>query len=418
MPSVFRLPRIAANTAEAVLVEWAAGAGQSFSAGDVLATVETDKALVEITADADGVVSRHLAEVGETVQVGAPIAVLAEVGEPLDGEVTDDVSQQANGSQPAAEAHEESVVPSPAVDRADAGERDRLFASPLARRLAAENGLQIGDIAGSGPRGRIVRADVEKAAAASVVAQRPTGGSSDSLPAQQSSSAIGAEIGFEDIPHTRIRRAIATRLTESTRDVPHFYLRAALRADRLVEVHSRMRAQGQRVSLTDLIVKAVARAHALVPAMNVIWQDDSVRKFSAVDVAVAVSVDGGLVTPVLRDVDRRTLTSVASDLHDLIVRARSRRLVHDELAGGTITVSSLGMFGVQDFAAIINPPQSAILAVGAVRPEPVVDSGVVVKGQVLRVTLSVDHRPVDGVLAAEWLKCLTEMIEEPALFLS
>ncbi len=420
MSRYFRLPSIAANTVDAILEEWAVDVDSSFAAGDVLFTVETDKALVEITADTDGVLARRLVDAGDSVQVGAPVAVIAEEGEALDaGPPVDD----------RASTHEADPVPERAPvapggqasapsEAAAAPPSARVFISPLARRLAAANGVPIEDLVGSGPRGRILRADVEGAVATR--ARQDDGridGASVAREPARTEAASAAGTAFEDIPHTRIRSAVAARLTQSKRDVPHFYLRSALRADRLAEVHSRMRSHGQPVSLTDLIVKAVARAHARVPAMNVIWQADSVRRFSSVDVAVAVAVDGGLVTPVVRDVDRRTVGSVSAELRDLADRARARRLQHDELVGGSITVSSLGMFGVQEFAAIINPPQSAILAVGAIRPEPVVDNDALLPGKVLRVTLSVDHRPVDGVVAAEWMRCLTELIEEPALLL-
>jgi pyruvate dehydrogenase E2 component (dihydrolipoamide acetyltransferase) len=417
MPRHFRLPSIAANTAEAIVEEWAVDTGCSFRAGEVLLTVETDKALVEIAADADGVLARQLAGPGETVQVGAPIAVVTEEGEVLgDGEVViNDEPVDAN-----AHAAQEAVTASlndapPAAQTAP----ERVFISPLARRLAAESALPTDELTGTGPRGRILRADVERALEVRAKSHDPH--SADTRPSGVSERSVsaGERSGeFEDIPHTRIRRAIATRLTQSKRDAPHFYLRAGIRADRLVDMHSRMRAHDQQLSVTDLIVKAVARAHARVPAMNVIWQEDSVRRFSSVDVAVAVAIEGGLVTPVIRDVDRRTVGSVSAELRDLAARARNRRLHHDELAGGSITVSSLGMFGVEEFAAVINPPQSAILAVGQVRAEPVVENGAVVPGKVLRVTLSVDHRSVDGVVAAEWMRCLSELIEDPALFLS
>ena len=221
-----------------------------------------------------------------------------------------------------------------------------------------------------------------------------------------------------DIPHSRQRRAIAARLTESQQTVPHFYLRATVRAGRLAALRAEINAglaEGARVSLNDLVVKAVAAAHQRVPEMNVIWTPDAVRTFATVDVAVAVATDRGLVTPVLRDVTAQTITQVAARTRDLAARARDGRLRQHELDGGTISVSNLGMYGVEEFAAIINPPHAAILAVGAVRDEPVVEDGAVVPGQVMTVTLSVDHRPVDGVIAARWLAALRELLENPLL---
>lgn len=220
----------------------------------------------------------------------------------------------------------------------------------------------------------------------------------------------------EDIPHSRQRRAIAARLTESQQTVPHFYLRATVRADRLVALRAEINtglAEGARVSVNDLVVKGVAAAHQRVPEMNVIWTPDAVRTFATVDIAVAVATDRGLVTPVLHDVTAQTITQVAAHTRDLAARARDGQLRQHELDGGTISVSNLGMYGVEEFAAIINPPHAAILAVGAVRDEPVVEDGAVVPGKVMTVTLSVDHRPVDGVIAARWLAALRELLENP-----
>jgi pyruvate dehydrogenase E2 component (dihydrolipoamide acetyltransferase) len=270
-------------------------------------------------------------------------------------------------------------------------------------------------ITGTGPGGRILRRDVEAAVAAHVAA--PPAAAPPAAAPVAAAPAAGAEPPRDgDIPHSRQRRAIAARLTESQQTVPHFYLRATVRAGRLVALRAEINSglgESARVSLNDLVVKAVAAAHQRVPEMNVIWTPDAVRTFATVDVAVAVATDRGLVTPVLRDVTAQTITQVAAHTRDLAARARDGRLRQHELDGGTISVSNLGMYGVEEFAAIINPPHAAILAVGAVRDEPVVEDGAVIPGKVMTVTLSVDHRPVDGVIAARWLAALRELLENP-----
>jgi pyruvate dehydrogenase E2 component (dihydrolipoamide acetyltransferase) len=219
---------------------------------------------------------------------------------------------------------------------------------------------------------------------------------------------------YQDVPHSRMRRAIAARLTQSTQQAPHFAVRGTARVDKLLKLRARLNeAATVKVSITDLVVTAAARAHAAVPAMNVIWLPDAVRQFSSVDVAVAVATERGLVTPVLREVDRMTVSAVAAATSDLVARARAGRLRQDELEGGALTVTNLGVFGTEDFSAIINPPQSAILAVGAARQEPLVHKGKLTVGTVMRVTLSVDHRPVDGAIAAQWMAAFLALIETP-----
>ncbi len=284
----------------------------------------------------------------------------------------------------------------------------RVFASPLARRIAKDRGLVLADLTGTGPRGRILRRDVERALAA--VPATPERAAPVDSPV--SLPAAG------EVPHTRLRRAVANRLTESKQTAPHFYVRATVRADALVALRTELNGGDVKVSVNDLVVKAVAAAHRAVPEMNVVWTPDAVRTFDTVDVAVAVATDRGLVTPVVRDVTALPVSGVAERIRDLATRARDGKLKQDELEGGTISVTNLGMYGVEEFAAIINPPHAAILAVGAVRDEPVVDNGAVVPGKLMTVTLSVDHRPVDGVVAARWLAVLKELLEHPVRILA
>jgi pyruvate dehydrogenase E2 component (dihydrolipoamide acetyltransferase) len=441
MPRLLRMPEVAAGAAEAVLAEWLVAERAEFAAADTLATVETDKAMVDVEADDAGVLLSTLVAPGAHVEVGAPIAVLGQPGEvvPDIGAVLADLGVAAPArpadsatpaaapvtSAPPATASPAAAAPSPAAPAAAApagpGGNGRVFASPLARKIARQSGVAVETITGTGPGGRILRRDVEAAIAARPAAQ-PTAAPPAAAPpaaapvAAAQAAGIAAAGDGGDIPHSRQRRAIAARLTESQQTVPHFYLRATVRAERLAALRAEINAglgEGARVSLNDLVVKAVAAAHQRVPEMNVIWTPDAVRTFATVDVAVAVATDRGLVTPVLRDVTAQTITQVAARTRDLATRARDGRLRQHELDGGTISVSNLGMYGVEEFAAIINPPHAAILAVGAVRDEPVVEDGAVVPGQVMTVTLSVDHRPVDGVIAARWLAALRELLENP-----
>lgn len=438
MPRLLRMPEVAAGAAEAVLAEWLVAERAEFAAAETLATVETDKAMVDVEADDAGVLLTTLVAPGAHVEVGAPIALLGQPGEvvPDIGAVLADLGVDAPAraaesatpaaapapsvtSAPPATASPAAAAPSAAPPAAAApagpGGNGRVFASPLARKIARQSGVAVETITGTGPGGRILRRDVEAAVAAHAAA--PPAAAPPAAAPVAAAPAAGAEPPRGgDIPHSRQRRAIAARLTESQQTVPHFYLRATVRAGRLLALRAEINSgldDGARVSLNDLLVKAVAAAHQRVPEMNVIWTPDAVRTFATVDVAVAVATDRGLVTPVLRDVTAQTITQVAAHTRDLAARARDGQLRQHELDGGTISVSNLGMYGVEEFAAIINPPHAAILAAGAVRDEPVVEDGAVIPGKVMTVTLSVDHRPVDGVIAARWLAALRELLENP-----
>jgi pyruvate dehydrogenase E2 component (dihydrolipoamide acetyltransferase) len=267
-----------------------------------------------------------------------------------------------------------------------------------------------------------VRRDVERAVAEGAAGTAPTTEPVRPVtPPAKAASQPAGDSAYAEIPHTRQRRLIAARLTESVQTAPHFYLRASVRVDRLLALRSELNAGAApdtTVSVNDLVVKAVGAAHALVPELNVTWTPDAVRSYASVDVAVAVATDGGLVTPVVRSVPDLSVTAVARTVRDLAERARSGRLQQNELEGGTITVTNLGMFGTEEFAAIINPPQASILAVGAARQEPVVVDGAPSLATVMRLTLSVDHRPVDGVTAARWLAALVDLLEHPARVLA
>jgi len=417
MAQLLRLPEIATGTTEAVLSSWSVAENASVSAHDVVAVVETAKAVVDVEAESDGVLLRLLVQPGAEVETGAPIALVASPGETVTDVdaalaglgVTAGAPATAPSADPGAlEVPEASTtpepspveqVPAPAAAPSNGHGDGRVFASPLARRLAKEAGLSVEDIHGSGPHGRIVRRDVEQARRAAPTA----------LPTQ----------AYTEVPHTRLRKLVAARLTESKTTAPHFYLRATVQVDRLLALRAEINeATETRVSVNDLVVKAVGAAHVLVPSLNVTWTADAVRAYSSVDVAVAVATDHGLVTPVVRSVQDLSVTAVSRTMRDLAERARAGRLQQHELEGGSISVTNLGMYGTEEFAAIINPPQASVLAVGAARQEPVVVDGELSVATVMRLTLSVDHRPVDGVAGAEWLHTLVDLLEHPARILA
>lgn len=432
MARLLRMPEVAANATEAVLADWSVEEGAAFGAEDPVATVETEKAVVDIEAGGAGALLRRLVAPGTKVEVGAPIALLGDPGEqvadldallaelgavspapvsapPADPEGGTADTGPATLPQPA--AAEQVVAGSGTAHAVSNGQhRGRIFASPLARRLAKEAGLEMEEIRGSGPRGRIIRRDVEAAVAERAAVKHEP---SVAVPAASGPSS------YTEIEHSRMRRAIAARLTESKQTVPHFYVRGTVDARRLLKLRAELNDGAEaKISVNDLVVKAVAGAHVLVPEMNVTWGTDAVRQYSGVDVSVAVATDRGLLTPVLRGVEGLAVTAVSRATRELAERARAGQLRQEELEGGSISVTNLGMFGTEEFAAIINPPQAAILAVGAVREEPVVRKGRLKAGPVMRVTLSVDHRPVDGVVAARWMQTFTDLMEHPLRILA
>jgi pyruvate dehydrogenase E2 component (dihydrolipoamide acetyltransferase) len=399
------MPEVAADTAEAVLGGWSVPEGGRFRAGTVLAVVETAKAAVDVEAEDDGVLIRALVGEGSEVAVGTAIALLAASDEHV-SDVDAEIASLLAGRSPG-------IVDRPHLtDLADPPPNGsaRTFASPLARRLARDGGLALADIRPTGPHGRIVRRDVEAALGT---------GRAESAATETASDAVApANNAYRDQPHSRMRRAIAAGLTTSKQTVPHFYLRATAEVDKLLQLRNDLNdGAADRITLTDLLVKAVAVAHTRVPAMNVIWTPDAVRQFATVDIAVAVAVDGGLVTLVLHDVATLGVGAVSSALADLTARAHAGALHQHELEGGTCTVTNLGMHGADEFTAIINPPQSSILAIGAVRREPLVRNDSIVAASVLRLTLSIDHRPIDGVVAADWMRNLVTCLENPVQLL-
>ena len=429
MALVVRMPEVLTGATEAALQSWLVAVGDAVVVGQPIAEVETEKATVEYEAETAGTVAGLLIETGLQVSVGTPIAVLAMTGESIE-----DALASANGEiggpsaprtpeptsapAPALPASTPPVsasgpvaaapaVPAPSsVPGGPAADGARIFMSPLVRRLAAERGLDLSEVTGSGPGGRIVRRDLDGLGAVATTPSAPI------------ASIASSSSGYTDTPHTGMRRAIARRLVESKTTIPHFYLVADCRVDALLDLRRAVNeTASSKISVNDFVVKAVAGAFRDVPKANAIWTDDGTRRFEDVDIAIAVAIDGGLVTPVVRGVNRRSLSDVSESIRDLAERGRAGKLRQDEIEGGSFSVSNLGPYGTQEFSAIINPPHSGILAVGAARRAPVVIDDELTVGSVMTVTLSADHRVLDGALAAQWLAAFLARIENPVSIL-
>jgi len=413
------VPQVAAGADEVIVTDWLVQIGDEMVAGTPIAVVETDKSTVEVEAPRAATLLGRLAEVGSRIEVGASIALIGDRAE-LDRDIDDllaalgvDVTTGASGT--GTDGENLAAAPDAGVDStAGSGSvpwsppATRRFVSPIARRLLVEEDIAIEAVSGTGPRGRVMRADVQRAVAARSVQQlvRNTGPASP-----DNSTAVPAG---RAIPHTRQRLAIARRLGASKREVPHFYLRRTAVVDSLMALRAELNTHSStRISVNDLVIRAVGAAYAAVPQMNVRWTDEALLQLDTVDVAVAVASQRGLVAPVLRRVDESSVSSIARSVRDLASRADSGRLRQPELEGGSITVSNLGMFGVEDFAAIINPPQSAILAVGSAVPTVRVVAGQPAVATVMTLVVSVDHRAVDGALASMWFGALITALEDP-----
>lgn len=413
MAKLILMPEIAANATSAVIKQWSKQEGDSIRAGECLAEIETDKALIEFDADEAGVLGKILAVAGKDIEVGTPIAVLF-----AEGETNVDIAAvlaAAGVEKPVAQTVPANAAPgasatvatAPASAAAsDVPASGRLFASPLARRLAKNRGIDLQGIKGSGPRGRIVKCDIDAIDNTVAVPAKAAPAVAASAPA------IGA--AYVEVAHSGMRKTIARRLSESKASIPHFYLSAPCRMDKLMALRAEINASSPRkISINDFIIKAVAATLKAFPQMNVSWTEQALRQYAAADISVAVSTDGGLITPVVRAADSKSLSAISAEVTDLAARARAGQLTPDEYQGGSFTISNLGMFGVQEFSAIINPPQAAILAVGATSQQAVVTDGELAVASVMTVTLSVDHRAIDGAVAAQWLALFQRYLEHP-----
>jgi pyruvate dehydrogenase E2 component (dihydrolipoamide acetyltransferase) len=422
MPIEILMPALSPTMEEGTLAKWLVKEGDKVSSGDLLAEIETDKATMEFEAVDEGTIGKILVPAGtEGVKVNTPIAVLLEEGESADdigSTPTPAPAEDAPASKaPAATATAGATPPPPAAAQNTRG--SRIFASPLARRIAADKGLDLSQITGSGPHGRIVKADVENATA--TPASAPAAQAAPPAPQAPSSGAIAALYDgreYQEIALDGMRKIIAARLTEAKQTVPHFYLRRDIKLDALLKFRSQLNkqleARGVKLSVNDFIIKACALALQSVPAANAVWASDKVLQFKHSDVAVAVAIEGGLFTPVLQDAEIKTLSALSTEMKDLATRARARKLAPHEYQGGSFAISNLGMMGIDNFDAVINPPHGAILAVGAGKKRPVVgEDGELAVATVMTVTLSVDHRVIDGALGAELLQAIVDNLENP-----
>ncbi len=437
MPTEILMPALSPTMEEGTLAKWLVKEGDTVSSGDILAEIETDKATMEFEAVDEGTIGKILIEEGtEGVKVNTAIAVLLE-----DGESADDLAAPAAAAPaaepadaPAAEAAPASAAPaSPAPAAPAAQDGTRIFASPLARRIAADKGIDLASLTGSGPHGRIVKADVEAASAKPAAAPASAPAAASASAAAPASAPTGPDANtvmkmydgrdFEEVKLDGMRKTVAARLTEAKQTIPHFYLRRDIKLDALMafraDLNAKLASRGVKLSVNDFIIKACAIALQQVPEANTVWAGDRMLRLKPSDVAVAVAIEGGLFTPVLKDAEMKSLSALSSEMKDLAARARDRKLAPHEYMGGSFAISNLGMFGIENFDAVINPPHGAILAVGAGIKKPIVnDAGEMEIATVMSVTLSVDHRVIDGALGADLLKAITENLENPLTMLA
>ena len=423
MPIEILMPALSPTMEEGTLAKWLVKEGDTVASGDLLAEIETDKATMEFEAVDEGIIGKILiAEGSEGVAVNTVIAVLLE-----DGESLDDITAAPAAVVTTPEAPVKAAVTAPSV-APQVNDGSRLFATPLARRIAADKGVDLSKITGSGPHGRIIKADVIGATAtasipAPVVATpkatptMATGPSADTVMRMYE----GRE--YEEVPLNGMRKIIAARLTEAKQSIPHFYLRRDIKLDALLKFRADLNAQlasrGVKLSVNDFIIKACALALQTVPDANSVWAGDRMLKLKPSDVAVAVAIEGGLFTPVLKDAELKSLSALSAEMKDLAARARDKKLAPHEYQGGSFAISNLGMMGIDNFDAVINPPHGAILAVGAGVKKPIVGrDGELAVATVMSVTLSVDHRVIDGALGAQLLQAIVENLENPMVMLA
>ncbi|RDX52108.1 dihydrolipoamide acetyltransferase [Lentinus brumalis] len=430
--SKFAMPAMSPTMTEGGIASWKKKEGETFAAGDVLLEIETDKATIDVEAQDDGILAKIIANDGaKNIPVGAPIAIVGEEGDDISGaealasEAASEKPQQPAKEEKAPEAPKtspapetKSAQPSKQETKSELPKGDRIFASPIAKKIALERGIPLAKVKGTGPDGRIIREDVEKyqspAAAASSTPSTAIPQPSASLPE------------YTDIPVSNMRRTIGTRLTQSKQELPHYYLTLDINMDKVLklrEVFNKTlgeKDKSAKLSVNDFVLKAVACALADVPEANSAWLGEVIRQYKKADISVAVATPTGLITPIIKDVGAKGLASISAEGKSLAKKARDGKLQPQEYQGGTFTVSNLGMFGISHFTAIINPPQSCILAVGATQPTlvpaPEEERGFKV-AQIMKVTLSADHRTVDGAVGARWLAAFKGYLENPLTFM-
>lgn len=419
MADVISMLALSPTMDEGTLVEWLKSEGDAVEEGEIIAEIETDKATMEMESFHEGTVLKILAQKGDALPVGAPLAIIGEEGE----DISDLLADLESGTDKAQPDQEEDSSPedsssaserkdeTPSKVEQDQGDDARIKASPVARRMASEEGLKLRTIKGSGPNGRIIKRDIEEALESGVPASTKAG------PVAQ------VEQG-EEVQLSQMRKTIARRLTEVWQTTPHFFLTMsidmgpAMRLRKEINEQLAQQDNGGKISVNDFIVKASANALREVPKINVAYQGDYLVQHTSAHVGVAVAIEDGLITPVVRDADRKTLSQISSEIRELASRAKEKRLKPEEYTGSTFSISNLGMYGIDHFSAVINPPEAAILACGAVKKEPVVgEGGELAVGTRMKVTLSVDHRAADGAVGSEFLLALKRLLENPMLML-
>ena len=422
------MPALSPTMEEGTLAKWLVKEGDRIQSGDLIAEIETDKATMEFEAVDEGIIGKLLVTEGsEGVKVNSPIAIILDDGEDLEVQETKDITLQV-------EPKEQTVISAAPLETKTSltgvaqTSSLRIFATPLARRLAKENGVDLGSINGSGPHGRIVKNDVLNINAFSPIANQET--LADPVLRTNTVQASGSSVEnlyanreFKEIPLNSMRKTVATRLTEAKQNIPHFYLRKEIKIDELLQVRSRLNAhlaeRNNKLSINDFIIKSCALALQSVPMANAVWAEDKILQLKPSDIAVAVSVEDGLFTPIIRDADEKSLSNLSKEMKELAEKARSKKLMPSEYQGGSFSISNLGMFGVDDFDAVINPPHGAILAVGRGLKKPIVnDDDTISVANVMSLTLSVDHRVIDGALGADLLQSIAKYLEDPVLMLT
>lgn len=432
MAEKFLMPKLSPTMEEGQIARWVKNEGDSYGAGETLAEVDTDKATMEMTALTDGTLLKILKAAGDTAALGEAIAIIGNKGEDISALLSEIKSEPpasagGNGAQAKIPAETVQNTAEPAVSTsiasstafappAQAGGSDskgngRMIVSPIAARMAAENGIDLKTIAGSGPNGRIIKRDIETALA---------GGAKPAAHAFVPSTVVGAS-AFREEPTSQMRRVIASRLAESIGPIPTFYLTTEIEMDNALELRKAVNAtvsEDQKISVNDIIVKVAALSLVKHPFVNASYQDKSLRFYEQADIGVAVAIDEGLITPVIRGANLKGFLEISAEIKDLAAKAKAKKLQPEEYTGATFSISNLGMFGIKEFTAIINPPEAGILAVGGATPTPVVRNGEIVVRNMMHVTMSCDHRVIDGATGAKFLQTFKQMLEQPALMLA
>ena len=422
------MPALSPTMEEGTLAKWLVKEGDRIQSGDLIAEIETDKATMEFEAVDEGIIGKLLVTEGsEGVKVNSPIAIILDDGEDLEVQEKKDITLQVEPKEQTVISAAPLETKNPLTGVAQTSSL-RIFATPLARRLAKENGVDLGSINGSGPHGRIVKNDILNIKAFSPIAIQET--LADPVLRTNTVQASGSSVKnlyadreFKEIPLNSMRKTVATRLTEAKQNIPHFYLRKEIKIDELLQVRSRLNAhlaeRNNKLSINDFIIKSCALALQSVPMANAVWAEDKILQLEPSDIAVAVSVEDGLFTPIIRDADEKSLSNLSKEMKELAEKARSKKLMPSEYQGGSFSISNLGMFGVDDFDAVINPPHGAILAVGRGLKKPIVnDDDTISVANVMSLTLSVDHRVIDGALGADLLQSIAKYLEDPVLMLT